>query len=675
MAKRTRKVKPEDALRIAQTRRRHLLVLASVVFATFLSALPGDFIWTDHQDLLDGGQRIVQWRDLLSIWTLTEPQYQSRLDGPMTLPSSGSWQPLTTINYSLGWGLWNRCPACFRFENLLWHMAVVIGLYALGRELLAQRRLGKSIAFWAALLFAVHPTTVMSVAWIGGRAILLSSACAIWALVLLTRLPATSKSRRDGTKRWLIGLTGLSALAFGALEIALALPLLALIVAWYESAERGRAHLFGISRSRRFGLIAIFATAGVYLLYRGTVIGYEFPGSYPTASVFGNLGTALRLFWHYVDRVLLPGEPIASDAFAITNGWGAAESAALLGLLLWLIATGVGVVLRLPVAIGSLWFLIWCLPLAGWLPTERYYTEQTLYPAAWGLCLGVTYLLAQLWRPIGRQLMRGSEAVVFAPIVLVLAFITSLSNVRFWSDKRLFEAEIAADPRYVEGRAWLARIALAEDRPADAMNQALNAVDAARDKAFTGYYPRYDIYNLLGEAQLRMALAYEAQGSFATALEIRPSSAMVHHGLGKAFNDQQEYALAEQHLRRALTLRQGFASAQADLGVALIGQGKHAQGLALLEPNLTQGLGSYARLIAAADAYMEMTRWENAESALEAALATSETAEGRAKLAFTLWQLGKRALARENINIALQLEGQSSDYVLWVNEQLAEPYQ
>lgn len=673
MTKRTRKVKPENALRTAQTRRRHVILLVSVVFVTFISALPGDFIWTDHQDLLDGGQRIVQWRDLLGIWTLTEPQYRTRLDGPITLPTSGSWQPLTTINYSLGWGLWNRCAACFRFENLLWHMAVVIGLYALGRRLLAQRRLGKSIAFWAAMLFAVHPTTVMSVAWIGGRPTLLSSACAIWALVLLTRLPATSKSRRGGIKRWLIGLAGLSALAFGAMETTLALPLLALIIAWYESAERGRPHLLGISRSRRFGLTAMIATAGVYLLYRGTVIGYEFSGSYPTPNVLDNLGTALRLFWHYVDRVLLPGEPIASDAFAITTSWGAAESAALLGLLLWLIATGVGVVLRLPVAIGSLWFLIWCLPLAGWLPTEHYQTEQTLYPGAWGLCLSVVYLLAQLWRPIGRQLMRGSEAVVFVPIVVVLAFITSLSNVRFWSDKRLFEAEIATDPRYVEGRAWLARIALAEDRPAEAMNQALNAVDAARDKAFTGHYPRYDIYSLLGEAQLRMALAYEAQGSFTTALEERPSSAMAHHGLGKAFNGQQEYALAEQHLRQALALRQGFASAQADLGVALIGQGNHVQGLALLEPNLTQGLDSYERLVAAADAYMETMRWEDAEGALEAALGTSETAEGRAKLAFTLWQLGKHDKARENINIALQLEDQSSDYVLWVNEQLAEP--
>ncbi len=52
---------------------------------------------------------------------------------------------------------------------------------------------------------------------------------------------------------------------------------------------------------------------------------------------------------------------------------------------------------------------------------------------SWGLAFAVAYGLFLLWRPIGRQLFAGSEAVVFVPLILVLGVITGFSNARWWS--------------------------------------------------------------------------------------------------------------------------------------------------------------------------------------------------------------------------------------------------
>jgi tetratricopeptide (TPR) repeat protein len=663
-----------DTSRSALTRRRHLLILVAAVLAIYLSALPGGYVWTDRPYLLEGQQRLLHWNELGDLLRHTAAQFRTRLDGPPTSPGAGPWEVTATLDYSLGWSLWGDCATCFRLEGILWHALTVVGLYALGRHLLALKRHGIRIAFWAALGFAAHSIAVALVPTSYGRPTLLAAALAVWSLVLFTRLPATSKSQRRHTYRWLLGMLILAAAAVGAAEVALVTPLAALLIAWFESRERGRPGLLGIGRSRRLALVLLFTLAALLVGYRVVVFGgIGLAGDYPGSGPAGHLGSALRLFWTHVDRVLLPGEPVLADALAVTRGWGAGEVAALLGVLVWLGLTGFGLWWRHPAALGSAWFLLWSLPGTGLLPVERYYTEAALYLASWGLVFGLAFALMQLWRPVGRQLARGSEVVLFGPLILTLAFVSSFSNARFWNDAALFESEVDHDPRYVEGRAMLARLALAEDRPADAMNHALNAIEAAKDKKYINFYPRYDIYRQLGRAQQELALYAEAEGSFGIAIEERPNSAAAHYGRARARLAQDNLEGATADLQRALALRPGYAAAEADLGIILIGQGRHAEGLELLEAGLRAGLDDQRRRAAMADAYIAAENWPAAQHALAAALEHRETAVERAKLAWVTWQQGQVARAREHINMALQLEEESSAYVLWVARQLEEP--
>ena len=659
---------------IARTRRRHVLLLGLLVAIVYASALGGGFVWTDREDLLEGAYRLHGLDDLAAVLSETRDAYRSRILGGAADAAAGSWQPLAAISNTLSWSLWGGCAVCFHLENILLHVLLVVGLYALGRHLLSRRRHGNRIAFWAAALFAVHPATVSSVAWIGGRPYLLAAALAAWSLVMFTRLQATTKSRRSHDPRWLAALALTAVAAMLSHESAYLLPLLALLIAAFESRERGRSALGGIAPLRLKGLAVLVGALLLVTGYRSVVLGgLQFAGDYPTDSVFNNAGTALRHLWFLVDHAVLPGEPIISDAWPVTLGWGAAEVAALLGTLLLLGATLAGLAIGHPSAFGVAWFLLWLVPGVGLFPSDHYHSSQTLYLAVWGLAFAVSYALFLLWRPLGRQLMPGSEVVVYLPLVVVLAVITGFSNVRWWDHAALFESEIASDPHYMEGRLELAKAALEDGDPGAAMNHALAAIEASRDKGFTGYWSPREGFFVLGRAQLAMGLPHEASGSFQAALEAQPNDAPALYWLGVTRLELEEFTAAEGSLREALATRQPFPEAEADLGVALAGQKRYVEAYPLLAGALEAGRGNARRHLAMAMTLLDGNELEGAARQLELALAEHEDADQRARLAWVEWRVGRSDEARRNLNLALQLEETSSDYVLWVRQQIEQP--
>lgn len=655
---------------LALERRRHIVALGVLVLLVYASALIGDFVWTDRSDLLQGGQRLTSTSDLADALRLTRDGYRLRGEPAGELASSGTWQPLTILSYSISWSLWGDCAFCFHLENLLLHLLVVVGLYALGRHLLSHQRHGQRIALWGTALFAVHPATVSSVAWIGGRPYLLAALFAVWSLVLFTRLQATTKSHRRHMKRWLIGLPVCSGAAVLAHETAFVLPLAALLIAGFESKVRGRRSLGGISPYRMLALALLVCALGAVVLYRATVLGNLAPaGAYPTDSVFLNLGTAVRHFWYLLDAALLPGEPVVSDAWPISQSWGALETAALLGLLLLVGATLFGLKVGHPSAFGVAWFLVWLVPGVGILPTDHYHDSHALYMATWGIAFAIGYALFTLWRPVGRQLMPGSEAIVYVPLLLILGTVTAFSNARWWQHEALFESEIASDPHYIEGRLELARSSLEHGDATVAMNHALAAIEASRDKSFTGYWSPRDGFFLLGRAQSALGLLNEAAGSFEAALEARASDPEVLLWLGRARLALDEHKAAERHMRSALEVRREFPAAQAVLGSALVGQERFDEGCALLEAALADA-GGYHGHRAAALCAIERGQLEVAAQHLEQALALREEADERARLAWVSWRLGRSDRAADDLNMALQLEEEMSPYVDWVRRQI-----
>lgn len=636
--------------RAPRSRALHLLLLSVTVLVIYLSSLPGEFVWQDHQDIEGGALRLLSSEDRQRVWSLPLEQYRQRLDGWVDSGAAGDWRPLLALNYSLDWWLWDDCTTCYRMENLFWHLLSVIGLYALGRQVLERRRNGRRTAFWAAALFALHPLDVTVVSWAGGREDLLTAALSIWTLVLFTRLRATVVSSRR-RRYWLAGMLVLFILALLSGTNALLVPPAALLLSWFSLRERGRHHLHSLSHERLAGLALLCLLCLPYLLYRFYVVPFDLHSPYPGDGLWEALGSQVTLFWHYVGLVPMPTEPVLSDSWPI-SGFGPGPVLGLFGGLLLVAATAYGIWLHQPAAFGVAWFLLWLLPGSGLFPLQQYYNESNLYPASWGLLFAITYGAMWLWRPIGRQLARGSEGIVFIPVLLMVGTMTALSNARWWDDQRLFQSEIDLDPYYLNGRIVLAERALQNRQPIDAVNHLLNAVEGSKKPQFTAEWRAGRAYSALSRAEFELALFKDARIHAQQATTLAPNQAQPWYWLGSVDLVLGDIDAAIAALQKARERQTNDPHILARLGAALILSGEIEQGLQLLEPNLAVADGQILETLAIAR--IEQGDYTAAIGHLENALGEREVATRRARLAWARWLAGDREGAHKDIAQALK---------------------
>ena len=138
------------------------LALIAVTLAVFSPALGAGYIWDDDayvyaNNLLPAPDGL--WR----IWLepLSTPQYY----------------PLVHTTYWLEYRIWGLSPGGYHAVNILLHAGAAVLLW------LALRRLEVPWAWLAALVFAIHPLQVESVAWITERKNVLSGLLAMASLL------------------------------------------------------------------------------------------------------------------------------------------------------------------------------------------------------------------------------------------------------------------------------------------------------------------------------------------------------------------------------------------------------------------------------------------------------------------------------------------------------------
>jgi len=132
-------------------------VLALVTVAVFADSIAGDLVYDDLL-LVGRNPQIASLRGLLA--SLASPYWA--FDAPDEGPLVGFWRPLTTCVLALGNWIGDGQATAFHLLSLGLH--VLAGL--LCWRLIARVSGRPRIAFLGALLFALHPVHVESVAWI-----------------------------------------------------------------------------------------------------------------------------------------------------------------------------------------------------------------------------------------------------------------------------------------------------------------------------------------------------------------------------------------------------------------------------------------------------------------------------------------------------------------------------
>ena len=196
-----------------------VLVLAVAWIYTPVSH--GEFLWDDHILVTDNWMvQSGSLGGLAAIWV--EP------DGP-------DYFPLTYTALWLQWQAFGENPNGYHLVNVALHAISGLLLW----RLLAQLRL--SGAWLAALLFAVHPVCVESVAWISEIKNTLSLPFFLLACLCWVRQDEAGSGFTQ--KRWYAASLTAFVLALLAKPSMVGLPLLTLLYAWWKRQQISRRDL------------------------------------------------------------------------------------------------------------------------------------------------------------------------------------------------------------------------------------------------------------------------------------------------------------------------------------------------------------------------------------------------------------------------------------------------
>lgn len=146
------------------------LVLLALVALAYVPVFNAGYIWDDN-DLLTDNQLIRSWSGLAVLWF--DPTVRGRF--------YPDYYPMTYTSFALEYQLWGAHPLGYHLTNLVLH---AINATLLWRLLEKLRVPG---AWIVALVFALHPLQVQSVAWVSQRKTLLSGLLVFTSALLFVK--------------------------------------------------------------------------------------------------------------------------------------------------------------------------------------------------------------------------------------------------------------------------------------------------------------------------------------------------------------------------------------------------------------------------------------------------------------------------------------------------------
>jgi len=477
----------------------------------------------------------------------------------------GYWRPASSLLLALAYALAGPTPLVFHVLVVALHLAACGAAWALARRITQSDAVG----FAVALLFAVHPVHVESVAWISAVG---DPAFGLCALLALERHLAWREAGSRGSP-WAAGALLFAGLTFKELAAGTIVAVVALDLALGHKPRGWRAY-------------APYAVAfGAYFLARMLVFHSIWAGFDRTTTEFGVsasrlmllraeiLGLGLRFaIWPTDLRLFHPFVPDASRAgLALPLGLLAAWVAAC-AWLAWrkervLLAAALLVLAPLAVIVVRVGAL-------GTFP----FSERYLYLAVFGIALFVA-VLAQRFLP-------SMVAVALLAIVTLAAGNATRAQSRAWhDDETLFRTAAERSPRAPYAR-WLRGRELVEryrtTREPEALRDAEREFQEALALLESAQKGDGSIFGLSDDhVQANVGLGWvllylsEADGTrdfepaevvFRMASQSYPQSEEAWTGLGVALMEQGEIGDAQSAFRKAIEVNERFVEAHRNLG-------------------------------------------------------------------------------------------------------------
>jgi len=558
------------------------LILAVITILAYQPAWHGGLLWDDDNCSTP--------RELRSLDGLGRIWFQPR--------ATAQYYPLVYTTYWIQQRLWGDSTTGYHLVNLLLHIGCAVLVLKILRFL---RVPGAELA---AMIFALHPVNVETVAWIAERKNTLSGIFALAATLFYLKF---DESRSGRSYALAIGLFLLGLLSKTAI---VTLPFAWLVIFWWKRGAISWRR--DVVPSIPFFFLA--AVAGLVTRWFENVgIGYK--ATILDLSLLDRCLIAGRAFWFQLGNLLWPSNlTFVYPRWEINAHvwWQYLFPLAVLGLLgiLWTVRRWS----RAPLA-GVLVYIFLLLPSLGFL--NIYFFIYSFVADHWQYlaCLGIITPCAS-----GIVLLTGRskrwQALLEPATMLLLGgvlFVLTWQQSRMYTDiETLYRTTIARNPSCWMAQVNLGNILYQANRIPEAMELFKQVL---RMKPAVGYYSVANALVLKGRTS-------EAIEQYKQALQIDPDYAEAHHNLGSAFALTGRTQEAIEHYEQSLRIDPAFAGAHNNLGHALVETG---------------------RTLEAIDHYKEALR------------ITPNSADVHNNLATALAQMGRTSEAIEQLKAALQI--------------------
>jgi tetratricopeptide (TPR) repeat protein len=521
-------------------------MLILFVIVAYTPVWKAGFVW-DDQAILTANPCIVGPLGLKEIWTT----------------SAADICPLTLTTFWAEHSLWGLNPLPYHLVNVLLHGLSAVVLWRVLRSLRIQA------AWLGAALWALHPVTVESVAWITEMKNTESGLFFLLSILFFAKWLRTKGLGLRVGGRWNYALTLLfAALAMAAKSSTVILPVVLCLCAWWIE---GRWHWRNVARTIPIFLMAIGASAlSIWTqgLQLSTVTDPRWTRSWPE-----RLAAAGDGVWFYFGKLLWP-PPLSSNypRWQIDAG----QWVSYLPLLAVIVVLFIFWLRREPRRAGSracffafAYFVVALLPALGLIDTyifqyslvfDHFQYLASIGPLALaGTCL---VLLSNSIVPKKQWL----QASLCAGLLLTLG-ITSWQRTWVYESEDVFWTDtLAKNPD-----SWMAH------------NNLGNALfrKGQFDDAVVQYqkvlriYPNYaQAHNNLGLDLFHKGQLDDALVHYQKALEINPNIPETHSNLGMALFQKGRVDDAFVHYQKALEINPNYPEAHRNLGNVLIQEGQ-----------------------------------------------------------------------------------------------------
>jgi Flp pilus assembly protein TadD len=520
-------------------------ILAAGIFAVFARALGCGFINLDDPYYVTRNPQVIAGLSLDGLrWAFTSVK-------PF------AWCPLTRLSLQLDASLWWPDPKGFLLTNVLLHSANAALVFLALRALTGSR--WRSLL--AAVLFAVHPLRVESVAWITERKDVLSTffgLLSMWCYAAYVHRPSA-------TRYAAVALT--FALSLMAKAMLVTLPFLFLVLDWWPLA---RWQSTGVRRlvGEKLPLVALAAASAFITIVRGDEIVGTAHGLEGLTRA-GRIANATVSYILYLNKLFWPTGlalfyPHPLDAYVPSPGLAGWKVAGAALLLVSVSIAAFALRKRVPSLLaGWLWYLGVLMPVIGVVQSGRQgFADRFSYFPHIGIMMAICWAIPDLATKSARVAFTASVAIV----VLALIALTE-ARLGVWQDPvRLWRDSLEATGPNLTALANLAELLADRGDNQGAVRCHRAALRLDPDD--------FDSHLNLGTALAQLEEFDEAAREIETALRINPREDGAICNLGMVEVARGDLARAAARFREALTVNPNSAQARGNLANVLAQQGK-----------------------------------------------------------------------------------------------------